>query len=157
MAFPSFLKEGAYQGFAVDGKTSFQKGHATELGAFQWLSQHPKNFGALQIVMTALQSADWLVGLDSLDRDARDVAVEEEASSSQKIFFVDVGGGHGHQCRQLLEKYPNLMGRLVLQDLPQAVDKLGAPINGVKVMAQDFFEKQSVEGRFVLLRQAGFT
>lgn len=127
-----------------DDKTPFQKGHDTELGAFQWLTQRPKNFHALQQVMTALQSSDWLEGLDVLDQAAGAVA-QSPPQSGEAPFLVDVGGGHGHQCKQLLAKYANLHGRLVLQDLPQAVDKL-PPIDGVEAMAHDFFQEQPVKG-----------
>lgn len=139
-ALPSFLAENSYPDITSNTHTPFQKGHNTELGAFQWLTQHPKNFGALQAVMTALQSADWLTALDFLDQAASDVSQEPE-----KAFFVDVGGGHGHQCKQLLNRHPELHGRVVLQDLPEAVDKL-PPIEGVKATAQNFFEEQSVHG-----------
>ena len=90
--------------------------------------------------MTALQSADWLNTLDSLNK-----AASEVVQASETPFFVDVGGGHGHQCKQLLEKHPQLHSSIVLQDLPQAVDKL-PPIEGIQVMAQNFFVKQSVLG-----------
>ncbi|KAI1612695.1 O-methyltransferase-domain-containing protein [Exophiala viscosa] len=147
-AIPSFLAESSYADITSNTNTPFQKGHRTDLGAFQWLTQHPKNFGALQTVMTALQSADWLDALDFLDQAASDFAQE-----SEKAFFVDVGGGHGHQCKQLLQKHPQLHGSIVLQDLPQAVDKL-PPIEGVKAMAQNFFEDQSVQGaKYYYLRR----
>ena len=32
-------------------------------------------------------------------------------------FFVDVGGGYGHQSDLLAKRYPNLLHRIVLQDL----------------------------------------
>ncbi|KIV83086.1 hypothetical protein PV11_05144 [Exophiala sideris] len=147
-AFPAFLAENSYTDITSNTNTPFQKGHKTDVGAFQWLTQHPKNFGALQIVMTALQSADWLNTLDFLSQ-----AASEVVQASEKPFFVDVGGGHGHQCKQLLEKHPRLHGSIVLQDLPQAVDKL-PPIEGVQVMAQNFFEKQSVLGaKYYYLRR----
>lgn len=140
-ALPAFLAENSYADITSNNKTPFQKGHNTELGAFEWLKEHPKNFNALQVSMTAIQNADWLKGLKVLDQ-----AAQQVMRGSEKPFFVDVGGGHGHQCKQLLEKYPNLHGTVILQDLPQAVDAL-PPIEGVKVTAQDFFEKQSVHGK----------
>ena len=94
--------------------------------------------------MTAIQSSDWLVGLDILKESANTIP-NGTPQPSERPFLVDVGGGHGHQCIQLLEKYPNLHSRLVLQDLPQAMNKL-PPIVGVKAMAQDFFRKQIIEG-----------
>lgn len=89
--------------------------------------------------MTAFQSASWIDGLAQLN-DAAEAAEQHETP-----FLVDVGGGHGHQCVQLLNKYPALKDRVVLQDLPEAVGKLGK-IDGVQVTEQDFFKEQSVKG-----------
>ncbi|OAP64699.1 hypothetical protein AYL99_00671 [Fonsecaea erecta] len=147
-ALPSFLAETQYQDISENLNTPFQKGHKTSLGAFEWLSQKPKNFLALQEIMTAMQSAAWLDGLDVLGQAALNVA-----PGSERPFFVDVGGGHGHQCKQLLDKHPNLHGSLVLEDLPQVADKL-SPIDGVKIIGQDFFETQAVRGAaFYYLRR----
>lgn len=141
-AFPSFLQETKYQDITNNKQTAFQKGLNTELTAFQWMAQHPKQFGALQVVMTALQSSDWMVGFDLLDKAARAFPADQP----EKVFLVDVGGGHGHQALQIQKRYPNLHGHLVLQDLPEAVGKL-PPLDGVKALAHDFFEKQEIEGR----------
>lgn len=105
------------------------------------MAQNPKQFGALQKIMTALQSSDWMDGFDILNKAARAFSLGQ----AEKVFLVDVGGGHGHQALQLLGRYPNLHGHIVLQDLPQAVDQL-PPLDGVKAMAQDFFETQTIEG-----------
>ncbi|KIW79623.1 hypothetical protein Z517_06236 [Fonsecaea pedrosoi CBS 271.37] len=147
-ALPAFLAETQYQDITENKYTPFQKGHKTNLGAFEWLAEHPENFLALQQIMTAIQSAAWLKDIDVLNSAALDVTPEPE-----RPFFVDVGGGHGHQCKQLLNKYPNLCGSVILEDLPQTVDKLPR-IDGVKVIGQDFFERQAVQGaRFYYLRR----
>ncbi|KAL8712080.1 MAG: hypothetical protein Q9220_003514 [cf. Caloplaca sp. 1 TL-2023] len=140
-ALPSFLAENNYQDITENGKTPFQKGHRTDLTGFQWLSQKPKLYNALHQLMTSLQSSEWIEGFEILGKEARSFQPQQPS----KVFFVDIGGGHGHQCVQLLTKYPDLHGHLVLQDLPQAVDQL-PPIRGVKTMGQDFFEKQAIEG-----------
>lgn len=140
-AFPSFLAENNYQDITSNKKTAFQKGFNTELTGFQWMAQNPKQFGALQKIMTALQSSDWMEGFDILNKAARAFS----SGQAEKVFLVDVGGGHGHQALQLLGRCPNLHGHIVLQDLPQAVDQL-PPLDGVRAMAQDFFETQTIEG-----------
>ncbi|KAI9147620.1 S-adenosyl-L-methionine-dependent methyltransferase [Paramyrothecium foliicola] len=72
----------------------------------------------------------------------------------ERIAFVDVGGGVGHQCNYLLEKFPKLSGRVVLQDLPHTIKKVeDKNTPGVKKMSHDFFEKQPVSGaKFYYLR-----
>ncbi|OBT64987.1 hypothetical protein VE03_05648 [Pseudogymnoascus sp. 23342-1-I1] len=151
-AFPSFLTETNYQNITSNTKTPFQKGFKTDLTCFQWLPQQPKLFDALQKVMTALQSSDWISAFDTVDNETPALPWSQP-QLLEKPLFVDVGGGHGHQCVQLKEKHPNLHGRMILQDLPEAVNKL-PPIDGVEIMAQNFFEKQATEGaRFYYLRR----
>lgn len=66
--------------------------------------------------------------------------------------FVDVGGSFGQQCARLKAKYPDLLGKVVCQDLPATLEH--APqIPGVEFMAQDFFKPNAVKGaKFYYLR-----
>lgn len=141
---PDFLAENHYQDITDNTNTPFQKAFNTKLPVFEWLVQHPKNFGTLQKVMTAMQGSEWTEGFKLLDVEARKVSTTPP-NPSEKPFLVDVGGGHGHQCIKLGNKYPNLLGRLVLQDLAEAVEKL-PQIKGVKAEAYDFFQKQPITG-----------
>jgi demethylsterigmatocystin 6-O-methyltransferase len=148
-ALPSFLAENNYQDITDNKNTPFQKGFTTKLTCFEWLPQQPKLFAAMQKVMTRMQSSEWIKGFALLDKEAGVVELKQK-DVSEKPFLVDVGGGHGHQCVQLLKQYPNLHGHLVLEDLPQALDKL-PPIDGVEIVTQDFFEKQTIQGAHFLL------
>ena len=94
--------------------------------------------------MTALQVSDWSTGL-GLFHEAVSSVPSDQPQASEKPFLVDVGGGYGHQCTEVLKKYPTLHGRLVLEDLPQTIDSL-PPIDGVKALTQDFFEEQAIKG-----------
>ena len=59
--------------------------------------------------------------------------------------LVDIGGGVGHQCKDLKARYPSLPGEVVVQDLQCAKD-LELAGNGIRGMAYDFFEAQPVRG-----------
>lgn len=146
-AMPDFFAESNYQDVTVNTNTPFQKAHNTKLTSFEWLVQNPKNFGNLQKIMTALQGSEWTEGFKLFDDEARKISSKDSSTpqAPEKPFFVDVGGGHGHQCIELGKKYPNLLGYLVLQDLPEAVKDL-APIDGVKAEAYDFFQPQPIIG-----------
>ncbi|KAJ5347653.1 Winged helix-turn-helix transcription repressor DNA-binding [Penicillium brevicompactum] len=146
-AMPDFFAENKYQDVTSNTNTPFQKAHNTKLTSFEWLVQHPKHFENLQKVMTSLQGSEWTEGFELLDREAQKIQ-SGVPQASEKPFFVDVGGGHGHQCRELGKKYPTLLGRMVLQDLPEAVKQL-APIEGVEVQAYDFFQPQTVTGEYL--------
>lgn len=141
---PDFLAENNYQDITDITNTPLQKAHNTSLASFEWFVQNPKHFENLQKVMTSLQGSQWTEDLTIFNEEVQKIPYSAP-KASEKPFFVDVGGGHGHQCSELGKKYPNLLGRLVLQDLPEGVGGL-APIEGVKVEAYDFFQPQTITG-----------
>jgi len=145
-ASPAFFADTKYQDISDTRNTPFQKAFKTDLAAFEWISQQPKLFTAMQQVMTMMQGSEWLVDFKALNDAASSSAPKNLSEESERIFFVDVGGGRGHQLVQLKDKHPHLKGRLILQDLPEAVEKL-PPIDGVKSVAHNFFDKQGIQGR----------
>ncbi|KAL9008113.1 MAG: hypothetical protein Q9173_006729, partial [Seirophora scorigena] len=63
------------------------------------------------------------------------------------ILLVDVGGNRGHDLVELRARCPNLVGRMVLQDLPDVVaDTSFDPDDGkgIEAMAHDFFQPQPI-------------
>lgn len=144
-AMPDFFMDKKYQEPESNTDTPFQRAFNTNLSCFDWLVQHPKHFGSLQRVMTALEGAEWTIGFGLIDSEAKKLQPSVPIPS-ERPFFVDVGGGHGHQCVQLGKRYPHLLGRLVLQDLPEAIDSL-PPIEGVKAESYDFFQKQPITSK----------
>ncbi|GAB1212356.1 hypothetical protein ATERTT37_001494 [Aspergillus terreus] len=77
---------------------------------------------------------------------------ERGAARDDEVVFVDIGGGNGHECLRLQAAYPELTGKLVLQDLPEVIAR--APeIPGVENMACDIFKPQPVQAaRFYYMR-----
>ncbi|KAL3444472.1 S-adenosyl-L-methionine-dependent methyltransferase [Aspergillus insuetus] len=147
-AFPDFFRETKYADITSNTSTPFQKAFDTDLTSFAWISQHPEHLNAMQQVMTAFRSSEWLADFELFEKEAL-----ATAQGSRRVFFVDVGGGYGHQCIEVRNRFPNLEGQLVLQDLPEVFDGL-ADISGVKIEACDFFQPQTVKGaKFYYLRR----
>ncbi|PLB48528.1 putative O-methyltransferase [Aspergillus steynii IBT 23096] len=141
---PPFLAETNYQSISVKTKTPLQKAFNTELSAFEWLAQNPEHMQNAQLAMVSNQASNWARNFKLLD-DAVHEFMECSQPSSDRPFLVDVGGGYGHQTGHLKDKHPCLSGHLVLQDMPQVVAQVSG-LEGVKVMAQDFFTPQAVQG-----------
>jgi demethylsterigmatocystin 6-O-methyltransferase len=74
--------------------------------------------------------------------------VATSMDSSDRAAFVDIGGNIGHQCARLKAKYPNLSGRVVLQDREETI-KNAPSIEGVEFMVHDFFTPQPVKGMYI--------
>jgi demethylsterigmatocystin 6-O-methyltransferase len=121
------------------------------LSAFAFLAQpgREEQYAAFQTIMTLFQDASWMNELRDLDDAATTVttAADKDSENHNIPGFVDVGGGHGHQCVQLMKKYPALKGRVVLEDLPEAVGAF-APVDGLVDQSQSFFQEQKIVGSF---------
>ncbi|KAI9898754.1 hypothetical protein N3K66_007114 [Trichothecium roseum] len=62
------------------------------------------------------------------------------------VLLVDVGGSTGHDLMDLCAAYPDLPGRLVLQDLPVVLKNAGRLDPRIDVVEHDFFTAQPVIG-----------
>lgn len=70
-----------------------------------------------------------------------------QGASPEDVVFVDVGGGNGSQCAALRKAFPELKGRIILQDRPAVVEK-ALKVDGMEVMAHDFLTEQPVRSEF---------
>ncbi|KAJ5759510.1 S-adenosyl-L-methionine-dependent methyltransferase [Penicillium odoratum] len=62
--------------------------------------------------------------------------------------IVDVGGGPGQELIRFKERYPDLPGRFVLQDLPITLNRIVALPEGIEAVEYDFFTPQPVKGMY---------
>ncbi|CAG8982199.1 hypothetical protein HYALB_00003635 [Hymenoscyphus albidus] len=134
---PDFLAATNYQNITESTKTPFNRAFDTELPAFVWFPSQPERFAHFQKVMT-VQRAGAPIFISTFQ-------FKKELGNFQgKPVFVDVGGGFGNQAMAVLEAFPELSGKLILQDLPQTLEHVPA-IDGIQVMAHNFFEPQVVK------------
>ena len=65
----------------------------------------------------------------------------------ERPLFVDVGGGFGHQDQAFMHKFPELKGRIVVQDTSVTVAE-AKPIEGIEFLEHDFFKLQPESCKF---------
>lgn len=136
---PGFLRNNKYQD-VTDGKaTIFQPAHRTDLDAYTWFSQNPEPRKAL-IEFLAVQQKVRGRWLD-------EYPIERyTADWDPKLpVFVDVGGNVGHCCAMFKKHFPNVPGRVILQDLDHTLTQ-AMQTPGVETIAHDFFEPQPIRG-----------
>ncbi|KAI1078166.1 S-adenosyl-L-methionine-dependent methyltransferase [Whalleya microplaca] len=143
---PDLLKHTGYKTPVDDAKTAFHLAFRTTLDPFSWFAQNPTYLADFHAYHALRRQPDatWLSVYP----------IEAEAAEwpADQPLYVNVGGGVGHQCAQFKEKYPNLGGRVILQDLPHSVAQ-ALPTPGVENMAYNMFEPQPVIGaKFYHLR-----
>ena len=76
-------------------------------------------------------------------------------TTDDSVLLVDIGGNQGHDLEMFKERYPKVPGRLILQDLPEAIDRISPSLEGIEVIPYDFFTPQPIEGMFYLVSHSG--
>ena len=85
-----------------------------------------------------------------LDVIAFDTEIAKDAKP-EDVVFVDVGGGNGSQCAALKKAYPDLEGRIILQDRHAVLEK-ALKIDGIETMTHDILAEQPVNSKVTLLQ-----
>ena len=123
---------------AYGGPFQFAKG--TKLHAFEWLETKPRDQKAFNKFMSIAgrnKGEDWFEYFP----------VEEKLRSEHtRPLLVDIGGGRGHDLVSLKNRFPNLSGECIVQDLPSVIDDAEDLPQSVTAMAHDFFAPQPVIG-----------
>jgi hypothetical protein len=138
---PAFLKKTKYKTPVDELHTAFQDAWKTPLHAFQWFGENPGHLAYFNDYMALRRQPElsWL-SVYPVTRETKDW----DAQDNSKAIYVNIGGGIGHQCKQFKEKYPDLPGRVILQDLPHSIAK-ALPTPGVENMEHDFFQPQPIK------------
>jgi hypothetical protein len=140
---PKFLRENGYKNPTGEEGSPFAMAHGTILSPFLWFADHPD---LAQKFMVWMQ-----VQRDGLPGYLETFPFEEYAknTTADTPLFVDIGSSAGHQSIALKKKFPNIPGRIILQDLPQVIKNLQVnPPEGMETMVYDFFTPQPVKGTF---------
>ncbi|KAI0549853.1 S-adenosyl-L-methionine-dependent methyltransferase [Xylaria curta] len=143
---PEFLKRTGYKNPTDALHTAFQDAFKTDLHQFSWFADHPENLSYFNDFMAFRRKPElsWLT-VYPVQEHIRDWDPERPV-------YVNMGGGIGHQCAQFLEKYPDVPGRVILQDLPHSVAK-ALPTPRVENIVHNFFDPQPIKGaKFYFLR-----
>ena len=136
---PAFLRNINYQDVTDEKDTVFQRALKTDLDVYTWFSQNPEQRDGLVKFMAMQQAVRgrWL--------DEYPIERDTQGWDPNLPVFVDVGGNVGHYCAKFKSHFPNVPGRVVLQDLPHTISHaLETP--GVEILAHDFFEPQPLKG-----------
>lgn len=146
-ALPAYLAENEYRNPNDNVKSASMKGLDFNGDVMAYLKANPaKAAASFQFMAENKQeSLKWMdagIPTDDLHLSSHDV-------EKDRVMLVDVGGSSGHQCVALRKAFPELKGRLVLQDLDfmvDMIDKKYAEEIGFEPMAHDFFKPQAIKG-----------
>lgn len=138
-SIPSFLRKTEYQNPTNELQTVFQQAWDTDLHAFAWFSSHSQELKHFNDYMAFRREPklSWIT--------VYPVKEVTRNWAGENAVYVNVGGGIGHQCAQFKAKYPEVPGKVVLQDMPHSIEK-ALQTEGVQNMVHNFFDEQPVKG-----------
>jgi hypothetical protein len=138
LAMPRTMAERGYKAPTKESGTPFKWLHGEEL--WTWMGSHPdhvpdmiagmRSHNAGNLSGDAYPFGEELAKLDIKDND---------------VAIVDIAGGQGHTMAELRQRYPEIKGRLVVQDLPSTFEAVSGPPPGVDFMPHDMFTPQPVK------------
>ncbi|KAI2725959.1 hypothetical protein CBS147332_2846 [Penicillium roqueforti] len=145
MALPTFLKKNNYQNPTSPTDTAFQMGYETDIGFFGHLQQEPLTAKQFNNHMSVYGQGRvrWM---DPGFYPVQERLVDGVTIGEDDVLLVDLGGSFGHDLSDFRRKWPGLLGRLVLQDLPEVVVSVKDLHPTIEVTAHDFFTEQPVKG-----------
>jgi hypothetical protein len=140
---PAFLAKTGYRNPTDPSHTVFQDAWKTTSTQFPWFSSHLDKLKYFNDYMALRRGPEksWL-SVYPVEKEAKVRSRDLKAP-----LYVDIGGSIGHQCRQFKEFYPNLKGRVVLQDLGHSIEN-ALVTEGVENMEHNFFDAQPIKGSF---------
>ena len=138
---PNYFKQkGDYKNPSDVNAGPFQFASGYKGTYFDWLEETPDQQEAFNRMMALTRLERGEQWFEFFPTEERFGSMDPSAP-----LLVDVGGGLGHDLTAFHTKFPNLPGKLILQDLPVVINnvKLDAAIERI---AHDFFQPQPVRG-----------
>jgi demethylsterigmatocystin 6-O-methyltransferase len=145
---PQYLKDHKYQDMNDTKDLPFQTAFNTHLTPFEYLKTDPVQMKALGHIMVLDGVQSWT----SLYPVEQEVAGFE--ASGESALLVDIGGGFGQHSVMFKERFPELAGRVVVQDIPSTFAHLPpSKPAGIEFEIHDFFTPQPIRGaKFYYMR-----
>ncbi|KAI1458696.1 putative sterigmatocystin 8-O-methyltransferase precursor [Annulohypoxylon moriforme] len=144
-SLPKFLRHNGYTNPTDPTHCPWQIGHGTGETAFPWIQSYPDHTEYFLSWMAA-QREGLPIFLDVMDFE-KEMAQDTTEST---VVFVDVGGAMGHQSIALKQRFPDLPGRIILQERPQVISQIKEnPLpgfEGIEAESYDFFTPQPIKG-----------
>ncbi|KAJ5431617.1 hypothetical protein N7445_008115 [Penicillium cf. griseofulvum] len=129
----------SHEGLHTPLATYFQK---PGYGFFDYIDDHPsvqKFFISAMHAQVRTKSLSCSV----YDYGTQAMPVTDDVS---RVAIVDVGGSRGELLQDIQARYPQLKGRMIVQDRESTFQDMEQPPPGIQLMVHDIFTEQPVKG-----------
>ncbi|KAJ5975404.1 Plant methyltransferase dimerization [Penicillium waksmanii] len=137
---PEYLKAINYRNLDDSLFAPFQYCHHVTVDAFTWISQNPDTLKRFNSFMEGYRGnrphwSDWFP--------IRERILDSQVLDKDKPLLVDIGAGRGYGLMKFRSRFPDVPGRLILQDLPLVIDEIRGACDlkaaGVETIAFNLF------------------
>ncbi|KAL9041934.1 MAG: hypothetical protein Q9214_003940, partial [Letrouitia sp. 1 TL-2023] len=148
---PYYLRATRYRYPIEYSAAPFQYALHTPLGFWEYLDEDPRRARLFSSGMRSFQSATTSKSLGCTHLFYEELLLQAAEIGSSDVAVVDVGGGRGQALEGIQAQFPELEGRLILQDREDVIEDAKAKglLDSIETMAVSFFDAQVVEGAFV--------
>ncbi|KAL1799816.1 hypothetical protein ACET3X_000158 [Alternaria dauci] len=145
-ALSGYLKEHKYQDITNPKDLPFHVAMKTDLTPFEWMKQDGEQMKALGHIMVLDSANSWVSSYPAQQ------VVGGFEPADESALLVDIGGGFGQHSVAFKKKFPEILGRIVVQDVPSTLAH--APkADGIEFQTHDFFTQQPIrDAKFYYLR-----
>ncbi|KAI4642224.1 hypothetical protein J4E93_007368 [Alternaria ventricosa] len=142
--FSEYLQKNDYQLTSDITNGPYQYAFNTELDMFRYLDTHPPLGQQFNNHMGGYRQGrpSWM---DSNFYPVQEQLIDGMANSKDAVLLVDIGGGYGQDIQEFRSKYPQVPGRLVLQDRPSVIDGIERLDPSIERMQYDFHTEQPLK------------
>ncbi|EED22086.1 O-methyltransferase [Talaromyces stipitatus ATCC 10500] len=105
---------------------------------FEIISQDPRRIKQFDIAMSTQDHTLPVLGMYPFGEE-----LINSPDLGNRALIVDIGGGRGQSLLQIKEKWPQLRGRMILQDRPVVLNSF-PELPGIEKMPHNFFTQQPV-------------
>ncbi|KAJ5189027.1 O-methyltransferase family 2 [Penicillium cf. griseofulvum] len=139
---PEFLRQQGLQNPEGILTGPFQFAEKIDESIWTWFQRNPEKLDLCNTFMEGDRGArpSWLEWFPVEDR------LLSGAHPDAETLMVDVAGGRGHDLVAFLERYPDVKGHLVLQDLPHVLEESTIDTERIEKQPFDLFKPQPIHG-----------
>lgn len=144
MTLPKYLSETRFKNPTNPHNAPYQYAFRTQLPFFEHIRQFPERlrvFNSAMTVQRAGRGEDWFKFFPVEST----ISKNFPSDGKDAVLLVDVGGGVGHDLKAFKARFPELPGRLVLQDLPQVIENIATIPDGIEPLEHDMFTPQPIQ------------
>ncbi|KAK6844449.1 hypothetical protein PG995_014559 [Apiospora arundinis] len=144
LRLPELLQEMQYGDPTGRTPTAWNAAFGTDQHPFAWFAENPwaKELGLTHMKIQREGRPLCFDGLDFAHQFG-------QATTDSTPLFVDIGGSMGPQSVAFRQRYPNLAGRVIVQDRPEVIEKANVALAdwpSIEAEAHDFFTPQTIHG-----------